>query len=64
MSTSQLNPAKHVERIREIIMGRDLTQVHGRLERIESGLDTGSPKPSSPALNDLRNSFAELQEEC
>lgn len=64
MSTSQLNPAQHVERIREIIMGRDLTQVHGRLERIESDLDTGSPKPSSPALNDLRNSFAELQEEC
>ena len=64
MSTSQLNPAQHVERIREINMGRDLTQVHGRLERIENGLDTGSPAAASPAFHELQASFAELQEEC
>ncbi len=64
MSTSQLNPAQHVERIREIIMGRDLTQVRGRLERIENGLDTTSPASSSSEIQNLQNSFEELQAEC
>ncbi|MDB4353877.1 hypothetical protein N9Z02_01095 [Akkermansiaceae bacterium] len=64
MSTSQLNPAQHVERIREIIMGRDLNQVHGRLQRIENGLDTGATLRSSDDLHQLQQSFSELQEEC
>jgi hypothetical protein len=63
MSTSQLNPAQHVERIREIIMGRDLNQVHGRLKRIESDLNTGTAMVQSQAGKQLETSFSKLQEE-
>ena len=64
MSTPQLNPAQHVVRIREIIMGRDLNQVHGRLKRIESDLNTGSPVVQSHLVQQLETSFSKLQEEC
>ncbi|MDA7890315.1 hypothetical protein N9A78_03805, partial [Akkermansiaceae bacterium] len=64
MSTSLLNPAKHVERIREIIMGRDLNQVHGRLKRIENDLNTGSPVLQSHVIQQLETSFSKLQDEC
>ncbi|MGJ8694778.1 MAG: hypothetical protein ACSHYF_00535 [Verrucomicrobiaceae bacterium] len=64
MSTSPLNPAQHVERIREIIMGRDLNQVHGRLERIESGMAGSGPSLSSAAVSDMQQKIASLHEEC
>ena len=64
MSSSQLNPAQHVERIREIIMGRDLNQVHGRLERIENGLGDSAPASSSPDISELKQAYSSLQKEC
>lgn len=64
MSTSLLNPAKHVERIREIIMGRDLNQVHGRLKRIENDLNTDPPVLQSHVIQQLETSFSKLQDEC
>lgn len=68
MSNSQLNPAQHVNRIREIIMGRDLTQVHGRLECIENDVGDGSltpaSAPSSTEISELKSAYHDLQEEC
>lgn len=49
-------------------MGRDLTQAHGRLERIESDLGDDSPSskpaPSSNEISGLRSAYHNLQEEC
>jgi len=35
MTPSPLNSPQHVERIREILIGRDLQQMHDRISRIE-----------------------------
>jgi hypothetical protein len=35
MTSSPLNSPQHVERIREILIGRDLQQMHDRISRIE-----------------------------
>ena len=62
MTTSPLNSAQHVERIREILMGRDLRQVHGRMDRLEDRLQNGDVG-ETPAIEDLKASFCKLEDE-
>lgn len=64
LPSSQLNAAQHVKRIREIIMGRDLNQVNGRLERIENRHRSSAPASSSSEITDLKKAHSALQEEC
>ena len=35
-SAEQINPAEQVERIREILIGRDIELVNGRIQQLES----------------------------
>ena len=62
MTTSSLNSAQHVERIREILIGRDLRQVNGRIDRLEDRLQNGDIG-ETPAIEDLRESFTRLENE-
>ena len=68
MTSSQLNPSQHVERIREILIGRDLQQMHGRISRIEGTLQQdGAPVMASSdfqkAITSLRNEQTALRME-
>ena len=60
MTSSPLNPSQHVERIREILIGRDLQNMHGRLSRIEGALEK-SPPSQDPSQ--VEASLARLKEE-
>lgn len=68
MNSPPLNPSQHVERIREILIGRDLQQMHGRISRIEGTLQQeGAPVMASPdlhaAITSLRNEQTALRQE-
>ncbi|MDA0767854.1 MAG: hypothetical protein O3A92_13640 [Verrucomicrobia bacterium] len=57
MPDPSLNPSQQVERIREILVGRQMHQVEDRLQDLENRLVSGpSPGPaSSPALQRLQD---------
>ncbi|MFT6575058.1 MAG: hypothetical protein ACJA16_003255, partial [Akkermansiaceae bacterium] len=48
MTSSSLNHSQHVERIREILIGRDLQHMHGRISRIEGALEQEGAPTTSP----------------
>lgn len=47
MPESSLNPSQQVERIREILVGRQMHQVEDRLQRLESGSPAGGADPAA-----------------
>lgn len=68
MNSPPLNPSQHVERIREILIGRDLQHMHGRISRIEGTLQQeGAPIMASSdlqtAISSLRDEQAALRQE-
>jgi len=67
MNPSSLNSSQHVERIREILIGRDLQHLHGRLSRIEGALSNDGLPADSPdlfeAIRALRNEQSALRME-
>ncbi len=67
MTSSELNPSQHVERIREILIGRDLQNMHGRLARIEGSLENKLPEQDSSqfeeAIMSLQQDQASIHQE-
>jgi predicted nucleic acid-binding Zn-ribbon protein len=67
MTSSPLNPAQHVERIREILIGRDLQHMHGRISRIEGAMEKELPADGSSPLQEtitqLQNEHSALRQE-
>ncbi len=67
MTSSPLNPSQHVERIREILIGRDLQNMHGRISRIEGALEKDPPANQSSnlqeAISDLKEEQASIRQE-
>ena len=67
MTSSSLNPSQHVERIREILIGRDLHNVHGRLARIEGALQKEAQHEEASfqqeTVSDFRNEQIAMREE-
>lgn len=67
MTSSPLNTSQHVERIREILIGRDLQHMHGRISRIEGALEQEGTPTSSPglleAITHLRHEQENLRKE-
>jgi len=61
MTSSSLNPSQHVERIREILIGRDLHNVHGRLDRIEGVLLKEPSHDEASSTNASASNFREEQ---
>ena len=61
-SPSPLNPSHAVERIREIIVGRQLDRLDQRVSRLEAGTGVASDAPPSAQLEDrLLASEAKLE---
>jgi hypothetical protein len=67
MTSSSLNHSQHVERIREILIGRDLQHMHGRISRIEGALEQEGAPTTSPglleAITQLRHEQENLRKE-
>lgn len=61
MTSLELNPSQHVERIREILIGRDLHNMHGRLSRLEGSLENKVPHPPSTQIEEAIASLKQDQ---
>lgn len=63
MEDRPLNPSQHVERIREILVGRQIHQVEDRLRTLEETLAHREPPVAQEALQDLQRSQSAVLEE-
>jgi len=59
------NPSQHVERIREILVGRQLQQVEDRVRRLEEGLESGRARNEDAAtrVREAQSSILKQAEE-
>lgn len=65
MNSTPLKPSQHVERIREILIGRDLHHLQGRLARIEGAVHSENTVDHHflETITQLRQEQAELRQE-
>ena len=60
-SADQINPAEQVERIREILIGRDIELVNGRIQQLETSVQNQSSDVSRQVGDQLRRAEKQQQ---